>query len=156
MPILYRHQKGSPLTTEEVDGNFYEIVSRLESLEQKTTQNESIIKVEQKGDQLDIIGSFGSILGEVKLPTLKYNLRGKWVSETSYAVQDVVTHRAQTWVCVTAHTSVPEFDANSWQLLLDASENLRPLSLPSQMPVFLNDTLPTPVLGHVGVFGQRR
>ena len=53
MPILYRHQKGSPLTTEEVDGNFYELISRLESLEQKTTQNESIIKVEQKGDQLD-------------------------------------------------------------------------------------------------------
>lgn len=151
MPIIYRHQKGSPLTAEEVDGNFYDLASRLEILEQKNTQNESIIQVEQKGDQIEFMSNFGNILGQAKLPTLKYTLRGPWLPETSYAIQDVVTRNAQTWVCAMAHTSTPEFNLNFWQLLLDASENLRSSSLPAQMPVFLKDTLPTPVLGHVGV-----
>ena len=151
MTILYRHQKGAPLTAEEVDGNFYELVSRLEALEQKATQNESIVKIEQKGDQLEFMSSFGNILGQFKLPTLQYTLRGKWTTGTSYASQDVVTRDAQTWVCTTAHTSTTEFDANFWKILLDASENLKSPSLPSQMPIFLNDTLPNPVLGHVGI-----
>ena len=152
MPIFYRHQKGSPLTSEEVDGNFYEIVSRLEALEQRTTQSESIAKVEQKGDQLQVIGTFGSIFGQITLPTLKYTLRGQWLPETSYASQDVVTRNAKTWVCSTAHTSKAEFDHDSWTLLLDASQNPKSPSSPPQMPVFMLDTLPDPVLGHVGIY----
>ena len=157
MPVLYRHQKGAPLTADEVDGNFHHLVSRLERLEQKFIQNEFIARVEQEGDQLIIISNLENVLGQVKLPTLKYVLRGHWLPETSYAIQDVVTCKAQTWVCEHAHTSRAEFDSDHWNLLLDASEDQqsptnRQLSvLPSQMPIFLKDTLPMPVLGQAGI-----
>ncbi len=155
MAIIYRHQKGSPLTAQEVDNNFYEIVSRLEVLEQKTTQGESIAKIEQKGDRLEIIGTYGHLLGQATLPTLQYNVRGKWLPKADYAAQDVVTREAQTWVCREAHTTAEIFDAKFWSLLLDASQALSPTSR-TEIPIFMKETLPNPDLGQIALFAMEK
>lgn len=66
MPLTYRHKKGSPLTAEELDGNFKELEERIQTLENH--MGEILGKIELEGDQLSFIGSHGTNFGTVSLP----------------------------------------------------------------------------------------
>ncbi|GAO98220.1 hypothetical protein Cva_00868 [Caedimonas varicaedens] len=157
MPIIYRHQKNAPLTSDEIDGNFEELLKRVEALEETPNPSEGIGKIEQKGDILYISGNQGTFFGQFKLPALSYNLRGRWEPNTPYALYDVVVMDAKTWVCVRAHDSVPEFEQESWKILVDVSDMLADLSIPGELPVFTeDDDLPDPEEGKVGFYIKSR
>ena len=66
MPLTYRHQKGAPLTVEELDGNFKELEARIQILENHT--GETLGKIELEGDQLSFMGSLGTHFGTFTLP----------------------------------------------------------------------------------------
>lgn len=66
MTLTYRHQKGAPLTVEELDGNFKEIDNRLQQLENH--MGETLGKIELEGNQLSFMGSLGTHFGTFTLP----------------------------------------------------------------------------------------
>lgn len=45
-------------------------------------------------------------MADFRLGRLKFNWRGDWVSSTAYVIDDIVKFGANTYVCVTNHTSV--------------------------------------------------
>jgi len=55
----------------------------------------------------------------------EYNPRGAWAAATAYAVGDVVTFNAATYLCLIAHTSVTQFAndlaANKWLLIANGA-----------------------------------
>ncbi len=124
MAIVYRADKGAPLTSEEVDGNFRELAQRLAKLETVTPAAESIGKIQVSGDQMTIIGDRGTEFGKFRLPTVAMHPCGKWKSGVAYAKYDVVCQAACAYVCVQAHTS-KEFDKECkyWEVLLEGKND---------------------------------
>lgn len=55
----------------------------------------------------------------------EYNPRGAWASSTAYAVGDVVSYNAATYLCLVAHTSVTQFAndlaASKWLLIANGA-----------------------------------
>lgn len=120
MGIVYRHQKKEPLTIEEMDGNFFNLDTRLKILEEKPATVEGIAKVNQEGDQLVIIGTFGGTLGKVLLPKILPCFKGKWQTKVAYRYMDWVQIKQSLFSCILAHTS-QEFQADQkyWQLVFE-------------------------------------
>lgn len=156
MPVVYRHQKGAPLTSDEIDGNFEELLKRIETLEITPTPAEGIKEIEQNGDTLNITGSYGTSFGHFKLPLLTYTMRGKWEANTSYAAYNVVAKDAQTWVCVTTHHSGAQFEEQNWKVFLDLSEALNRSVTLTQVPIFTKDNLPKAEMGALGLYATSK
>jgi hypothetical protein len=116
--IVYRHQKGEPLTIEEMDGNFADLDSRLTVLERKPPMGEGIARVSQEGDQLTIHGTFGNELGKAVLPKVFPNPKGKWQPNMTYRVLDWVQVRQGLYSCVKAHTSADFYDDQAYWVLV--------------------------------------
>lgn len=55
----------------------------------------------------------------------EYNPRGNWAASTAYAVGDLVTYNAATYLCITANTSTPSFatdnSAGYWLLIANGA-----------------------------------
>jgi hypothetical protein len=122
MGIVYRRQKGEPLTIEEMDGNFANLDSRIKSLETNPSLSggvaEGVASVTQEGDRLTIHGSFGTVLGQVTLPKAFPNPRGKWTPETAYYVMDWVQEKGGIYSCLSPHRSTEfETDKENWALV---------------------------------------
>ena len=84
MPITYRAEKGSPLSVEEIDGNFKELETRIKTLEENPEAGEGIGKIQVEGDQMHLMGTFATDFGTFTLPQPKLNMRGKWAQQTPY------------------------------------------------------------------------
>lgn len=116
MPITYRAEKGSPLSVEEIDGNFRELDNRLKNLEENPEVGESIGKIQVEGDQIHFRGTFATDFGTFTLPSPTLKLKGKWMIQTFYQTLDLVTHETGLYSCLHAHTSITwEQDINAWQ-----------------------------------------
>ena len=156
MALIFRDQKGAPLTSDEVDGNFRELLTRIELLEKTPALAESIGKIEQKGDRVEVIGTNGTSFGAYKIPLLMYRLRGNWCPKTSYATADVITRQAQAWVCQQPHVSGEKFEPQEWNLLLEVpttgyleTYKKLPSCTPGAIVLFENETQMTLVYGTV-------
>lgn len=68
MTITYRSEKGSPLTSDEIDTNFRELATRLTHLEDHTETAEGLDKIHLEGDQLTFTGTLGKTFGTFTLP----------------------------------------------------------------------------------------
>lgn len=123
MAIIYRLEKGSPLTTEEMDNNFRELHQRLEKLEYR--QADTGVgwggHIELQGDTLIFLSATDDILSQIKLPLPYFHPRGQWQSQQTYAAYDVVNTGKQAYCCLNAHKSSEQFsqDQHHWRLLLD-------------------------------------
>lgn len=126
MTIIYRADKGAPLTSNELDGNFQDLAERVLALETPPIHAEGIAMIEVQGDQMTITGSKGTVFGHFSLPKVMFQPRGSWRPEMSYAVYDMVRVKAKLYICRNPHTST-EFqnDKRYWQLLVDWEE-IRP------------------------------
>lgn len=55
----------------------------------------------------------------------EYNPRGNWAASTAYAVGDLVTYNAATYLCITANTSTPSFATDNaagyWLLIANGA-----------------------------------
>lgn len=83
--------KGSNLTPAEVDDNFWELLSRLRTLEGSPPTAVSISNISVIGTQLLFTMSDASSFGPFTLPIATFELRGNYVAGTPYHELDIVT-----------------------------------------------------------------
>lgn len=63
MVLVLRREKGGPLTSDELDGNFEWLEEKIQALEDIPTQGEGIDQVVQEGSRIRLIGSYGKDFG---------------------------------------------------------------------------------------------
>ena len=63
MVLVLRCEKGGPLTSEELDGNFEWLEEKIQAVEEIPAQGEGIDQVVQEGSQIRLIGSYGKDFG---------------------------------------------------------------------------------------------
>lgn len=145
--LTYRSEKGSPLTVEEMDGNFRDLDERLKILETHLDTGEGIGKILSQGETAIIIGTHGTELGTFPLPKMTLSPRGTWHPETSYLPLDLVTYQQALYYCLADHISRHwEEDLSFWQQIVDFS----PPSSPQI--IYEKSTLPSQeVLGKIAV-----
>lgn len=118
MTIIYRSTdlakwgagKGSNLTADEVDNNFWDLYNLIQSVEAATGVGVESATV--LNDQLTFRLTDGTSLGPFTLPTIALNPRGLWAKSTSYVVNDVFTAAGSVYLVIYDHTSDADiFDA---------------------------------------------
>lgn len=68
MTLIYREEKGMPLTVSEMDGNFRDLDKRLQKLEADEPRKGPSFHVEAEGHILIFKDPFGEIIGKCPLP----------------------------------------------------------------------------------------
>lgn len=140
--LTYRTEKGAPLTIEEMDGNFCDIESRLKLLETHLVSGEGIGKIHTQGDQLHIVGTFGTDFGAFPLPKISLKPRGSWIAQTPYQAFDLVTHERGVYCCSQNHLSTLwEQDGHAWQEIL---------TFPTPPPLAIYERATLPVQEEIG------
>jgi hypothetical protein len=148
MSIIYRAEKGAPLNSEEIDGNFRELETRLNNLEDHPETAESIGKIEVQGDQMILRGTFGTDFGTFTLPKAALRLQGQWLPQTHYQKLDLVTYDASLYGCLKDHMSTLwKQDESHWQEILSLPSSPSP-----SLPLYEKATLPfEETLGKLGI-----
>lgn len=148
MSIIYRAEKGAPLSAEEIDGNFKELEMRLQQLEEHPEASESLGKIEVGGDQISLIGTFGTDFGTFSLPKATLRFTGKWLPQTLYKKLEMVTYDKSLYCCLKDHTSTLwAQDLSQWEVVLSL-----PAPPPPSFPLYEKATLPREeTLGKLGV-----
>ncbi len=120
MTIIYRTTnasewgsgKGSNLTPEQVDNNFWEVQKAIAAIEIKEGVGiESAFVVD--GNQLYFNMTDGSVVGPIEMPTVTLNPRGEWRSGIAYAVNDLFTYNGSVYLVKVNHTAAALFDPNA-------------------------------------------
>lgn len=149
MTLIYRDQKGAPLTIEELDGNFKDLNRRLETLEEHSFEGGGISDIKLEGDELVILGAHHLELGRVRLPMPQFLGKGAWQEKHPYAVYDLIRHEQGVYVCVKSHESTTfEQDHSHWQLLWESPQGDNALS---KLPLFIPSELPRSEPGMMGL-----
>jgi hypothetical protein len=148
MAIIYRIEKGSPLSVAEIDGNFKELNDRLTYLEEHPEIGEGIERITVKGDQMTITGAFGTEFGTFELPKALLKPSGPWSSQILYQKLNLVTFENALFCCVKEHTSTTwEQNKEMWQETLSL-----PKPVSTSLPLYEKNTLPKEEsLGKIGL-----
>ena len=154
MTIIYRESKGAPLTATEIDGNFHELVQRIEKLENLDTVREDLIHIKQEADELTFISNLGIELGRARLPTLTMTPRGSWLANTQFMNNDIITHDHAAYLCVKSHKSNNFDNDQQYWLKLFSSQHTatNPIQSLSQFPTMTQDSLLKPNFGQLVVY----
>jgi hypothetical protein len=119
MTLIYRAEKGAPLLSSEIDGNFKELETRLQTLEEHPETAESLGRIDVQEDQIRFTGTFGTDFGTFTLPKAKRRACRPWVSQTVYQMHDWVTVDHALYECLKEHTSTLwAQDGALWQEVL--------------------------------------
>ncbi len=107
--MIYRSEKGEPLTFHELDGNFKELYELIHTLikkdEAKTLVPEYLKEIKQEGQNLYFKGSVGSDLGVVTLPVVMPHPRGAWKKDEYYLINDWILFEKSTYACIKSHVA---------------------------------------------------
>ena len=138
MTIIYRAEKGSPLTAQEIDDNFKELETRIATREEQEEVAEGLGKIHVEGDQIHFQGTFGKDFGTFTWPQTTLNPRGAWIRQTPYKKLDLVTFENSLYCCREDHVGTTwDKDQACWKLILSL-----PQPPPSTMTVYEKETLP--------------
>ncbi len=107
--IIYRQEKGSPLSIVEIDNNFRELDSRLNSLEGGESIN-TLSAISLEGVELVFKNHAGDEIYRAEMPMLTFNPTGVWQSNKQYEVYDLCTINKTIYYCRTSHISGVHFD----------------------------------------------
>ncbi|ARN84322.1 hypothetical protein [Candidatus Nucleicultrix amoebiphila] len=149
MPIIYRKDKGSPLSFEELDGNFLDLDKRLRSLECKEVYGEGIATISREGDQLVFKNSLGEKVGQCTLPMPILKATGPWKSDTDYCIHDLISHGQLTLLCIKSHRSSSRFEDHQhcWQTLVEGLTSAKTSF--SMVGLCEKTTIPKPSVGQL-------
>ncbi len=114
MPLTFRRDKQLPLTSDEVDNNFQELLDQINELKASLPQN-SLVSIKQEGRKLIFQGPQGVTFPPVDLPVITWTPKGLWKEDVSYAAYDVVQYKDSLWLCTTPHTSPKENSSDYWE-----------------------------------------
>lgn len=150
MPITYRQEKGSPLTVQEIDGNFKELETRLKILEENPEAGEGIEKIHMEGDQITFTGTFGKDFGTFTLPKPSLNPCGPWSPQKPYRKLDLVTVDNALYWCTADHlSSLWSEEGPFWNAVFTFPQAQSP---PSSLPLYEKASLPeTDLLGKLAL-----
>lgn len=90
MTITYRSEKGSPLTSDEVDENFHDLDDRVVDLETNPPLPVSVSNVTETETTFTIWLSDGTSFGPFTKPVGRVKWRGEWQPNTGYFQNDVL------------------------------------------------------------------
>ena len=144
MPLIFRNQKGSNLTADEVDGNFKYLHERLQQLEEGIMAPETLEDITVSNGQITIKGSKGSVFGPFALPSASLSIKEAWSSQTPYSKNDLVQREGALYKARHSHKSDEVFDPTSWDVVFDGR---RDANTPLQVPVYETKELPEPKVG---------
>lgn len=111
MTIVYRSEKGSPLTADEVDGNFEDLDGRVTTLETEGPLGIASIDSSEDGGSLTVTLTDDSTQGPFPLPVATFRPAGEWTNSTPYAYLDIVSVRSQGTFLVLANHTTPDAPA---------------------------------------------
>lgn len=116
MPVIYRTAgawgagKGGNLTPVEVDGNFWDVDQRIETVLAGLVPVE-IVSVGLSGSQLTFTLSDSTVLGPVTVPLPRLAWRSDWAATTAYARNDMVRVAGEgLFIVAEDHTSPGAWD----------------------------------------------
>lgn len=98
------------LTPEEVDNNFWELLQRIEALENTPPTPISIDHFLVEGTLLTIVLTDASEHGPFVLPIAQWRWTGEWLPTTQYFVGDIVEESGNTYFIRVQHISGVTFD----------------------------------------------
>lgn len=130
MTLIYRSEKGSPLSIEEVDGNFKNLDERLSHLEKNEdpTDPQKFFWI-QTQEIVSIQNEKGKEIGSFQLQPTPFHPKGPWKPLQDYFSFDLVSFPGQVFCCLKNHTSGESFKKDSeedlWILFLDVLPLLR-------------------------------
>lgn len=110
MAIIYRAVKGANLTAAEVDNNFLELKTALDTLTGSPPTAVSIDTIAVVGDQITFTMTDASTRGPFTLPTATWRERGAWTASTVYLKNDVVSNGGNIYRVLHNVTSDITFD----------------------------------------------
>lgn len=147
MPLTLRYQKKSPLTIEELDGNFEDLDKRIRRFENHSEALEGIGDITSKEGKLVIMSNKGSLLGEIALPSPKLQFKGKWQAQKPYFMNDLVTQEGKLLLCINPH-SKETYSFEDWESVFEIPSSLSPSF---NLPLYEKSQLPPPELGKMAV-----
>lgn len=130
MPIIYRLEKGAPLSLGEIDGNFRELDTRVHILENQQSNEIGNLRFSARGFELVIETSDGQLLHRIPLPKPQFHHKGLWAEQTFYDLYDLAHYQQSLYFCIQPHESTAfEEQRAFWAVLIDMSYGA---SLPPQ------------------------
>jgi hypothetical protein len=134
MAIIYRTAgawgagNGANLTPAEVDGNFWDLHGRVDTLETTPPTPNNIADISATGSQMTITMDDASTF-TVTMPTARITWTGDWATATAYSVNNLFSDpdTGNLYIVIKAHTSDTTFDAEYevggdpvYELVIDA------------------------------------
>ena len=117
MAVIYRTPgpwgagKGANLVAAEVDGNFFDVDTRVTAIEDNMPAAANGIAFFSVSENMFYVHMTDStIQGPYMLPRAAWNFVGEWTPNTVYSVYDVVTANGGTYQVTLNHVSAPFFD----------------------------------------------
>ena len=117
MSIIYREEKGAPLTAQELDGNFHDLDERIKALERQSPDRK-IHEIKFQGDWVVIYDNAGQVVSQTKMPLISLNPKGQWQETQAYVRNDLIAYQGITYICSKSH-SPSAFSAENWQKLYE-------------------------------------
>jgi hypothetical protein len=111
MAIVLRSVKGSPLTSDELDGNFTTLETQVAAKAAQGVGIASVTMVSNTTMQFQMTDH--SYLPPITLPSAAYRFVGNWLPSTPYLVNDTFNAGGNGYVVLVQHTSATSFDPNA-------------------------------------------
>jgi hypothetical protein len=111
MAIVYRDEKGSPLTSPEQDANMRFVMELITAIQENPPQANGIANITVIGSEMTIFLDDGTALGPFTLPVAAFHWRGEFFPDTGYFVNDFLTSSNSIYLVLQDHVSDEEFDA---------------------------------------------
>jgi hypothetical protein len=102
--------KGSPLRADEVDSNFWILLTMVLALESNQAQPAEISSINVVGDAMTITLSDGTVFGPYTLPVATFHWVGPWTAGAALKKYDIVTANRSAYLVLRDHTADPTFD----------------------------------------------
>lgn len=104
---------GRQLTAAEIDGNIWDLDSRLETLESNPPTPINIQTIQVTGSQMTIILEDYTEFGPFTIPTSQWTFMNEWADATVYVQNNVFTKDYALYLVNVNHVSAAPFDANA-------------------------------------------
>lgn len=169
MPIIYREEKGAPLTITELDGNFRFVAEKLDEHEEQISHISGVASVTNEAEELIFRNIAGDELYRLSIPIPQFAFTGEWESGMAYIYGNIISKLGAKYVCLRPHTSADWRAESEHWLCIDSSASSgtpahsamaaaasasergaaarEATTLLTKLPIFPVESLPEPQIG---------
>lgn len=157
MTLTYRLEKGSALSYAELDQNFKTLEGQIVDLQSQIQSTQMTrLSIRMDGHEIIIEDQHDRTLACINLPIQKFQIRGKWQTNSLYSPFDLVSYAGVAYLCRLEHQSANfEIDKDKFLVFCDPKELFQPEATASSsstvssfhIPVYSPSALPKPSIG---------